>query len=88
MEWEPVNLEYIEWFDHVSLGDEWEDIDKAAAEKLAPLVCRSVGWVVAEDARAVKLVANLDGEPDTADHGFGMFVILKAAIKRRRKLNV
>lgn len=83
-----MELCLIQWRDHYSGGDDWANLDKEASEPLVPMICQSVGWVVAEDARMVKLVANMDGKPDEADNGFGFFLILKSDIVRRTRIDV
>lgn len=81
-------LTYLEFYDHFSEGDDWTDVDELKTEALEPLVCRSVGWVVSENKRMVRLVANFDGPPETAGRGFGIFCILKADIIRRVELAI
>lgn len=81
-----LRLELVTWLDHWDGGSDWVPLDQEAAEKLEPLRCRSVGWVLAEDARMVRLVANLDGEPSAAEHGFGIMNILKSDIVSRKRL--
>lgn len=83
-----MRLEYVIWRDHWSSGDDWVDIDEEVDTPLAPLLCQSVGWVLSEDRKMLKLVSNLDGEPDVADHGFGVTLILKDAIVSRVPLAV
>ena len=83
-----MRLVWIEFADHYAGSNDWADLDKEAGEPLVPMLCQSVGWVVAEDDRTVKLVANLDGKPDEADNGFGFFSILKSDIVRRVRLHV
>lgn len=80
-------LTYIEFYDHYTDGDEWTELEHLAdASDLEPMVCRSVGWLVAENRQMVKLIANIDGSPMTAARGFGSFNILKRDILRRVSL--
>lgn len=76
-------LVLIVWADHWDDGTEWKDLDDEAKAGAEPLPCHSVGWVLSENAKMVKLIQNLDGYPDEANHGFGVMNILKAAILRR-----
>ncbi len=80
-----MKLQYIEFLDHFSDGDQWTALGEYAEKKYEPLVCRSVGWVVREDKHQITLLANLDGSPWTTEdrNGFGAFVILKPCVVRR-----
>ncbi len=81
-------LTYLEFFDHFTDGDDWEDLADIKAEAPEPLVCRSVGWVAAENKRMIKLVANLDCDPEADGRGFGVFCVLKADVIRRVELPI
>ncbi len=76
-------LAYIEFLDHYSDGDEWTDLDELKSPAFEPVVCRSVGWVLAENKKMLKLITTIDGDPETAGRGFGIFCIVKADIVRR-----
>lgn len=80
-----MRLLYVEWVDHYSQGDgEWAAVAKLKADPVTSLVCRSVGWLVRDDGKYIRLVANLDGKP--AENGFGVMNILKRAVRRRVEL--
>lgn len=83
-----MKLELIHWADHYSPnGDsEWADIDETAKAEIEPMICQSVGWVITEDDKHIRLLANLNGSTEEASQGFGAFIILKAAIVKRKKL--
>lgn len=84
-----MELVYIEWRDHFSDGDDWVELDEEnGPESMAHLVCRSVGWVLAEDETTVRLIANLSDDPETAERGFGIFNIMKGAIVKRKRLRI
>lgn len=81
-----MRLELVTWLDHYDGGSDWTSLEEAAAEEMSPLVCQSVGWVLAEDRRILRLVSNLDGKPGEAEHGFGVMNILKSDIVSRKRL--
>ncbi len=83
-----MHLEYVEFLDHYSGSEEWTSMEEASNPHFEPMKCRSVGWVVAENKKMIRLLANLDDDPDTAEHGFGIFNVLKSDIVRRVRLTI
>jgi len=83
-------LVYIVWLDHWSETDtNWADI-AGMDDDPQPQEVHSVGWVVSENAKCVRLVPNFGGDPsglgDDAPDGYGATTIVKAVIKSRRRL--
>lgn len=76
-------LELIRWQDHHTESEDWTPVDAAKSPDFGPLICESVGWVLAENAECVRLAANRDGDSRSAENVFGTFVILKSAIVTR-----
>lgn len=73
-------LTLVEWEDSTSmLGSTWSSLDEIA--KGRPHICKSVGWVAAEDKECLTLVAHLSG-----DDGGGDLCIPKSSIVKRRIL--
>jgi hypothetical protein len=72
----------IEWLDHSSLdGNQWQTMENA--ETLAPVIVRSIGWLLREDKETLVLV------PHTSDENgmvFGEVCILKRVVIKRKKL--
>ena len=82
-----MKLQLIAWRDHWSDdGSDWKDVADEAAKPVEPMVCHSVGWVFREDEHTVSLLANLNGAPGSADCGYHISHIVKAAIVRRTAL--
>jgi hypothetical protein len=73
-----LKLLYVEWADHWSGKDSaWYFIEDL---ELEPLICRSVGWLVAETKDVLVLSATLDPNGKTGQR----MNILKSCIKKRR----
>ena len=81
-----MKLAWIEWDDSHS-GRGWQDIETARGNCDA-LLCRSVGWVIAETRTHVMLAGSVSlGGPDGAvSQVNGEITIPKSAIKKRRGL--
>lgn len=73
-------IEYIEWDDHASLDQTgWKSRKDASA--LGPEVCKSVGFILRENAKEIVLVASVaGGDVD------GEVCILKNCITKRERL--
>lgn len=77
---------YIEWLDHHSFGDEWNDADDLEPKAL---LVYSVGRVLAENDDAIILAPTFycaTGETKPA-HIHGAINILKACIQKREILS-
>ena len=75
-------LALIEWLDHASLeGSHWQTLQDAAT--LAPVIVKSVGWVLREDKHTVVLVPHASQEFDLT---FGEICLIKRTILKRKKL--
>lgn len=71
-------LEEVEWWDHAG-GSGWHDPSSRRAELL---LCRSVGYLVSENARAVRIAQNMS-DSEQVDH---VMNIAKKLIRSRRVL--
>lgn len=72
-------LTIIDWQDSASLvGATWNAIEEV--RKSRPIICKSVGWVAAEDKLCVTLVAHISGD----DAAGGDLCIPKSSIVKRR----
>jgi len=72
--------DYIEWEDHVSHADSgWKS--KKDVSGLDVAVCKTVGFVIKENQKAVTLVGSL-AESDVD----GEIVIIKSCIKKRERI--
>lgn len=75
-----LQIQYIEWEDHVSLADSgWKD--RADAHGLSPEICKSVGFLIRETPKHVILVSSMTGSQVD-----GEICILKNCIVKREKL--
>lgn len=73
-------LLYVEWDDHWGgFGGGWERVDEGHTE---PVKCRSVGWIVYEDRRGIKLASTYNN----AGRFTGVSYLLKACITKKRRL--
>lgn len=82
-----MKLEIIKYYDHCTeFGDEWKDATETCLERLEPLTCVSVGWIIAENEKCLRLVPHFNGDPGEASECFGSYCILKAAIAERTVL--
>lgn len=72
-------LVVIDWVDSCSNGGVWHSADEVRSSE--PSACRSVGWVVREDRRALVLASHLSPHQMSGD-----MCIPKKAITRRRRI--
>ncbi len=86
MKMKPAQLLYIEWADHYSdCTPAWKSRKDAAT--LGVLLCSSVGWVVAEDKKSIRLAASV-GNINAHEQNFdGLMTILKGCIVCKKVLN-
>lgn len=82
-----MKLERVEFYDHFS-SDDWESVESMRKADFGGMVSVSVGWVLAENDRAIRICANIDGTEDEAERCWGCFVILKSTILKRVPLEV
>lgn len=78
-----MQLVYIEWVDSNGFNGGWRSISEVR-EAHGAADCFSVGWLAAEDDKAVTLVSHISGsieEPRSSNHDL---TIPKCAIVRRR----
>ncbi len=83
-----MKLVVVEWLDsHQGRG--WEDVEDLE-EKVEPLSCRSVGWVLKETDEALMLVPHIAGQQSTKIivQGTGDLVIPKCAISKIKTIGV
>ncbi len=69
-------LEYIEWVDHHATGGWTEEGDLDHA----PTLCKSIGWLLKEDNKAVTLAASIS-PPRTV--GNTQYILKNCILKRR-----
>ncbi len=83
---DPQYIEVIDWLDHCSTPNNlWTPV---TGYNNRPQGCRSVGWVVKEDAIALTIVSSGPlSKKDDPDY-CGDLTILKAAITRRKKIKL
>jgi hypothetical protein len=80
----PNEFEIIDWYDHCSENDSgWRDADQY---KNRLQMCRSAGWVVAENDLALTIVGHGPASKDDTQTYSGDICILKAAIVNRKKV--
>ena len=80
-----VPLVLVEWEDSVQPVPSWryaEDVGKPT-----PVLCHSVGWLIADTAKAKALAPNVAGISGTAaPQVSGVITIPARAVRRQRKL--
>ena len=77
-------LVLIEWVDSHS-GNGWRPLDELA-DAARPVMCRSVGWLVAEQNGTVVLVPHISGDETVRRYGTGDIAIPTKAIVKRTVL--
>lgn len=80
-----MKLQLIEWVDSVGCASRWTTIQDPFPE-IALSRCRSVGWIVHENAKAIVIVPHLADMGDSTQ-GQGDLTIPKCAITRRKTLS-
>lgn len=71
-------LTIIDWEDSASLvGATWNAVEDI--KKSHPIICKSVGWVAAENKHCVTLVAHISGD----EAGGDLCIPKKSIVKRR-----
>ena len=76
-----MKLVLVEWTDSYGCAATWEPIPDELEPSLA--ICRSVGWLVYQDADAVVVVPHLsETSRNAARHGCGDMTIPAKAINR------
>lgn len=79
-----MKLVYIEWLDAQSKDSGWAPLDELEPELYK---CKSVGWLAAENDKAVTLVANLGpDDPNLVRMSCHNITIPKSLITKRRIL--
>lgn len=71
---------YVEWLDACSPGGTWHHMDDVPNELVT---CASIGFLIAEDKKALTLAAHYVEHPLGVQTG-GELTILKASITKRR----
>lgn len=80
-------LVLISWEDSFGVSSSWEEIPEDLDPK--PLVCNSVGWIVAENDRCITVVPHMhEADPDlgAVRSGCGDMTIPKSCIIARQPL--
>ena len=76
------SLYVVDWWDHCSSSGSWSSLEQVKA--MAPVLIRSVGFIVAETKDTITLVAH----SDSIGHNVaGDICILKACIKRKKLIS-
>lgn len=71
---------YVEWVDCVSItGNMWKSMK--IVQDCEPSLCRSIGFIVAEDSEKIVMVNSIEPESDLVS---GDLTIPKVAIKKKR----
>lgn len=85
MKFQGMPLVYVEWVDSFSpASGGWRDNDDVAGDADKQLVCRSVGWIVAESKKTLVLAAHVsDSEERT-----GQMCIPQVAVVKRKKVKL
>jgi hypothetical protein len=79
-----VRLVYVEWRDSYGCASTWQAL---AAPPAAPMICRSVGWLLHDDADCKVIVPHIsEDHPTLARQGCGDMTIPTAAIIRLEDL--
>lgn len=67
-------LVYIEWEDSYGCSSDWEDLENCSP---APMVCRSVGWLIHDDQKVKVVVPHLTqtDHPNSSLQGCGDMTI-------------
>ncbi len=78
-----MKLVLVEWFDSHSVGDGWKPLDELGTQ-CGPVLCRSVGWLVAEEDGHRMIVPHISAmdDEDTRSYGNGEVSIPIRAIKK------
>ncbi len=71
-------LLYIEWVDHHANGAWQDEVDHT------PAVCRSIGWLIKEDAKGLTL-AGSKGAEGKAIYGNTQYIIKSCVVKREKR---
>lgn len=83
-----MRLVYVEWLDSYGCSATWQHL--SAAKDAAPMVCRSVGWLLHDSKQCKVIVPHVsDAErDDLAAQGCGDMTIPTAAIVRLVDLRI
>ena len=81
----PLLLELVDWVDAHTVNETWGDVKFPADVEPAP--CKSVGYVVFEDAKVVMLCPHIGIDGGKVTTGFGDIVVPKAIITKRTRLS-
>jgi hypothetical protein len=75
-------LVLVEWLDSFGCSSTWQPL--AVDDAIAPLVCRSVGWLVHDGAACKVLVPHIAGtaQPFSPNQGCGDMTIPTCAVLR------
>jgi hypothetical protein len=74
-------LVYIEWEDSYGCSPDWEDLENCSP---APMVCRSIGWLIHDDKKCKVVVPHLTqaDHPNSNLQGCGDMTIPTSAIRK------
>lgn len=80
-----MQLVFVEWLDSFGCSPTWEQLDGCSPR---PLTCKSVGWLLHDDADCVVLVPHVATPPGaTGPQGCGDMTIPARCIVRRVDLS-
>jgi hypothetical protein len=76
----------INWQDHYSHANSWQDFSKVKDSTLSEIICSSVGLVIAQDKTQVVLAQNWHPSDNNDTRVADFMVIIKGCIKSVRVL--
>jgi hypothetical protein len=79
-----IKLVHVEWLDSHST-DGWKPFGEMANDA-TPAACRTVGWLVYENAKAIMLVASVIDQHHVYPAGTGTMTIPRKCIKSMRTI--
>ena len=81
-----MRLVLVEWIDSFGCSSDWAELDGEAQPE--PMVCRSVGWLLADGGDCKVIVPHIADVPDAKQQGCGDMAIPVACIRRLVDLEV
>jgi len=76
-----MKLIYIEWIDHVGIGNGW--VKKQEALDTKPRIVKEVGWVLGETKEDITIAASLDLSDEKSEFVSDGIVVIKSCVKKK-----